>query len=63
MPVFKTSQTAAYEALPERVPPKTNNPVPIEERTFQSAAAHQPISWALPALKIAALGAGSMPLF
>ncbi len=32
-----------------------NNYIPIEQPTFQSAAAHQPEFWALPALRIATL--------
>jgi hypothetical protein len=43
--------------------PKTDNSVPIQERTFQSAAAQRPVSWARPALKIAQLGTESNPLF
>ncbi len=42
-----------------RASPNTDNSLPIEERTFPSAAAHRPVSWALPALKIALLGMGS----
>ncbi len=39
----------------------TDNSVPIKESTFQSADAHLPVSWALPALKIATLGIGWLP--
>ncbi len=40
------------------VSPNTDNSVPIEERIFQSVAAHRPVSWARPAMKIATLGMG-----
>ncbi len=36
---------------------------PIEEHTYQLAAAHLPVSWARPALKIALLGTRSNRLF
>jgi hypothetical protein len=41
-----------------RASPNTDNSVLIQERTFQSTAAHRPVSWALPALKIATVGTG-----
>jgi hypothetical protein len=42
-----------------RASPNTDNSVPIQERIFQSAAAHRPVSWARRLLKIAPLGMAS----
>jgi hypothetical protein len=63
MPSYDTG--AAHERDWLLVSQKTNKSVPIQERSFQWAASHRPVSssWALTAMQIATVGTESNPFF